>query len=343
MVGVEERFLAKAVRNCIQTKTAQQLEILRIHRRFYTALVLQELMNEIPLPVISKRYKINKGMLQSLQNSSATFAGMLTVFCHKLGWTCLELLLEQFQSRLTFGVSRELCNLVRISLLSGFKARLLYDRGYESVSTLAFANKDDIANLLRESVPFESKRLGEKSDKSGTKINCRNIWLIGKEGLTEYEAAELIIMEAQKVLRADAAALGLSVHALNDKVEDSSQVTCSSVSHTSGRSNKRNSKSFLRSNKRTSKKDLTIEDASNKNKSPDAGIFSTDLVNRSIQGNKENCTQTLNEMKRKAPIKPECDKKDKENLIPRNCSLFTDSKFKNGTSNEKKASPLLNI
>ena len=54
-VGVEERFLAKAVRNNIQTRTAQQLDTLRIHRRFYTALVLQELVNEVPLPVISKR------------------------------------------------------------------------------------------------------------------------------------------------------------------------------------------------------------------------------------------------------------------------------------------------
>ena len=117
--------------------------------------------SDLPLdhPLLShSRYKINKGMLQSLQNAAATFAGMLTSFCHKLGWTCLEVLLDQFQSRLTFGVSKELCNLVRISLLSGFKARLLYDRGYETVSVLAFADVNAIATLLRESVccEFES-------------------------------------------------------------------------------------------------------------------------------------------------------------------------------------------
>lgn len=215
MVGIEESFLAKALRNRIQTRTEKQLETLRIHRRFYTALVLQELVNEVPIPVISMRYKINKGMLQTLQNASATFAGMLTVFCHRLGWTCLELLLDQFQCRLTFGVSRELCNLVRISLLSGVQARLLYDKGYETVSNVAFASQEDIASLLRESVPFESKRTSRKL--TGKKDICRNIWLIGKEGLTEHEAADLIVSEAQKVLRADAALLGLDAHALETK------------------------------------------------------------------------------------------------------------------------------
>ena len=42
------------------------------------------------------------------------FPGMVTVFCAKLGWTNMELLLAQFQSRLTFGVQRELIDLVRL-------------------------------------------------------------------------------------------------------------------------------------------------------------------------------------------------------------------------------------
>lgn len=204
VVGVQESFLARAVRNRIQTRTETQLQLLRLHRRFYAALVLQDLVNEVPLPVVSRRYKINRGLLQSLQNSSSTFAGMVTVFCQKLGWTCIELLLDQFQSRLSFGVSRELCNLVRIPLLNAFKARAFYDSGYQSVSALAYASKDDIAKILRDSVPFESKQ----SVKAKTSAS-RYIWLTGKEGLTEHEAAELIIAEAKRILNADAVALGI--------------------------------------------------------------------------------------------------------------------------------------
>lgn len=81
--------------------------------------------------------------------------GMVTAFCNRLGWHSLELLLNQFQSRLTFGIQRELCELVRISLLNGQRARVLYDGGYKAVASLATAVPVDIENLLRNSAPFE--------------------------------------------------------------------------------------------------------------------------------------------------------------------------------------------
>ena len=53
------------------------------------------------------------GMLQSLQQASSTFSGMVTAFTHKLGWLNMELLVGQFQDRLQFGVQRELVDLCR--------------------------------------------------------------------------------------------------------------------------------------------------------------------------------------------------------------------------------------
>ena len=47
-----------------------------IHRRFYTALALNELMNEVRLATVAANYKMNKGTLQSLQQQTATFAGI---------------------------------------------------------------------------------------------------------------------------------------------------------------------------------------------------------------------------------------------------------------------------
>ena len=43
-------------------------------------------------------------MLQSLQQAAATFAGMVTRFCSRLGWLNLELLIGQFQDRFQFGI-----------------------------------------------------------------------------------------------------------------------------------------------------------------------------------------------------------------------------------------------
>ena len=83
------------------------------------------------------------------------FAGMVTVFCSRLGWTNLELLLAQFQSRLTFGVQRELVDLVRVSLLNAHRARTMYNGGYHTVAALAQADPAAIETLLRNAVPFQ--------------------------------------------------------------------------------------------------------------------------------------------------------------------------------------------
>ena len=81
--------------------------------------------------------------------------GMVTVFCNRLGWRNLELLLGQFQSRLNFGVQPELMDLVRISLLNAQRARILYDGGYHTIALLAKANVVDIEALMRKSLPFQ--------------------------------------------------------------------------------------------------------------------------------------------------------------------------------------------
>lgn len=81
--------------------------------------------------------------------------GMVTVFCARLGWSNLELILSQFQNRLTFGVQRELCDLVRVSALNGQRARVMYNGGYQTVAALASAHPADVEALLKNSAPFQ--------------------------------------------------------------------------------------------------------------------------------------------------------------------------------------------
>lgn len=75
LVGVQESFLARAVQGRIPTKTSAQLRTLAIHKRFYTSLVLHDLVQEMSLNEVCRKYNCNKGQLQSLQQSAATFAG----------------------------------------------------------------------------------------------------------------------------------------------------------------------------------------------------------------------------------------------------------------------------
>lgn len=81
--------------------------------------------------------------------------GMVTVFSNRLGWHNMEQLLSQFQSRLTFGVHRELCDLVRVSLLNAQRARALYNTGFITVADLAKANPADVETALKTTVPFK--------------------------------------------------------------------------------------------------------------------------------------------------------------------------------------------
>ena len=50
------------------------------HLRFYTALALQDLVNEVPLAEVAVKFQCARGFLQSLQQGAATFAGECTSF-----------------------------------------------------------------------------------------------------------------------------------------------------------------------------------------------------------------------------------------------------------------------
>lgn len=77
------------------------------------------------------------------------------MFCKRLGWHSMELLLSQYQTRLSFGVQRELVDLVRVSLLNAARARTLYAQGLCTVAELARATVADVEKALRNAVPFK--------------------------------------------------------------------------------------------------------------------------------------------------------------------------------------------
>ena len=80
---------------------------------------------------------------------------MVTVFCNRLGWIHLEVLVKGFQKRMIFGVSEELVDLVRLNLINGSRARVFYQAGFETVSTVAGATIKEISNILQKSLPFQ--------------------------------------------------------------------------------------------------------------------------------------------------------------------------------------------
>ena len=80
---------------------------------------------------------------------------MVTSFCARLGWRCLELLLDQFQSRLEFGVPADLVPLVRLSLVNGARARALRRAGLERLIQVANSSPQRVEAALRSATPFQ--------------------------------------------------------------------------------------------------------------------------------------------------------------------------------------------
>lgn len=201
LVGVQESFIIKCLKgnnrlNCDQFK-------INIHKRFYTSLALQDLVNEVPLSEVSTKFQCARGFLQSLQQSAATFAGMVTAFCRQLGWKNMEILVSQFQDRLHFGIHSELIELMKLPSLNGIRARSLFNSGYETISSIATANIHLIENVLHKSVPFQSEkeRDGDDTDDVKKRNKIKNIWITGCCGMTTREAAENLIKEAQQYLQ----------------------------------------------------------------------------------------------------------------------------------------------
>ncbi|XP_030272825.1 DNA polymerase theta isoform X3 [Sparus aurata] len=211
LVGVQEGFLARSVSCKVVAKTEKQRRQMAIHKRFFTTLVLQDLVNEVPLGTVASKYNCNRGQLQSLQQSASTYAGMVTVFCKRLGWHNMELLLSQYQTRLSFGVQRELVDLVRVSLLNATRARTLYAQGLCTVAELARATVADVEKALRNAVPFKSSKraVDESEGEAAERRSLRCVWVTGGRALTEQEAAVEIVSEARLLLQEDLAQLGI--------------------------------------------------------------------------------------------------------------------------------------
>lgn len=213
LVGVQEVFLIRAINQRITMRTAAQQVAKSVHLRFLISLALHDLVHETPLSVVTEKFGTSKGLLQSLQLSAGSFAGMITTFCQKLGWSNLELLFSQFQSRLVFGIERELCDIIRVPSLTNYQARTLYNAGYHTLTGLAGASATAVEICLRSATPFHCAKTVENFQKTVTL----------KERLNE---AEMIVKEAQRIISLD---LGMPIESWQVKLPDQFNKAESSV------------------------------------------------------------------------------------------------------------------
>ncbi|KAJ7544985.1 hypothetical protein O6H91_09G101700 [Diphasiastrum complanatum] len=123
-------------------------QTLRACRRFFVALMLSKLVQEVPLMEVCDSFQVPRGTVQALQDSAGRFAAMISAFCGRLGWFDFEGLVSKFQNRVSFGVRAEIVDLTQIPFVKAIRARALYKSGFRTVQAVAEASLPELMKAL---------------------------------------------------------------------------------------------------------------------------------------------------------------------------------------------------
>lgn len=104
-IGISPTLINRLAQGAtLKDNNPSNYEKFRTHRRFWIALMLQQLIKEEPLAKVAESFAIERGFLQNLRSTTTGFASMVQTFCSRLGWGNLALLLGGFKERLVFGI-----------------------------------------------------------------------------------------------------------------------------------------------------------------------------------------------------------------------------------------------
>ena len=136
-----------------------------IAQRLWGALIICDIVQEVPSMQIAKKCNVDHGLVQSLQAQVSTFAGMVAIFCEKFNWWELQILVSEYQERVQSGFiskheERKLKPFFKLghNVMTKTIARLLYDAEITSIELLSKQPAEEIQRLLAESRPFQLKQ-----------------------------------------------------------------------------------------------------------------------------------------------------------------------------------------
>lgn len=149
----------------LKESTPEEVETARIYRRFYAALQLRDLCNEMPVHAVARKYHLARGLVQNLAATCQGFAAGMIKFCERMKWTPLAAVLDHFSDRLKAGMlvsfhrcyvgtdrsegaKADLLSLAQVTFIKSRTARVFWENGFRTVGALAAADVDDILPVL---------------------------------------------------------------------------------------------------------------------------------------------------------------------------------------------------
>ncbi|KAL9125811.1 MAG: hypothetical protein Q9217_005042 [Psora testacea] len=150
--------------------TSEEIRTARIYRRFYTALQLRDLCNEIPIHVVARKYDVPRGFVQTLAQTCEGFAAGMIQFCEKMGWGMLKAVLEHMGDRLKAGARADLLELAKIPFVKSRTARVFWENGFKGLRSVAEADPKDLVPVLLLAQPKKARLDGDEEAKYHKKL-----------------------------------------------------------------------------------------------------------------------------------------------------------------------------
>ncbi|CZR50584.1 related to DNA-directed DNA polymerase theta [Phialocephala subalpina] len=157
-VGIKPLAIIKLAQGgSMKESTPEEIETGRIYRRFYAALQLRDLCNEMPIHAVARKYDLPRGVVQNLTQTCHGFAAGMIKFCERMNWGALSAVLDHFSDRLKAGAKADLLSLAKITYIKSRTARVFWENGFKSVAALAAADVNDILPILLMAQPKKPK------------------------------------------------------------------------------------------------------------------------------------------------------------------------------------------
>jgi replicative superfamily II helicase len=151
LLGLKPTVINKLAQGgALRESTDEEKETARVYRRFYLALQLRDLCNEVPVHVVARKYDMPRGTVQSLAHNCHTFAAGMVKFCEHMGWGVMAIALDHLSDRLRAGAGSDLLALAQITFVKSRTARVFWDNGYRTVAAIANADPNELVPILMQ-------------------------------------------------------------------------------------------------------------------------------------------------------------------------------------------------
>lgn len=169
-VGIKPTAILRLARGAAQGEDARGRELAQVYRRFYLAFQLRDLCNEVPIHVVSRKYRLPRGAVQTLSQTCQGFAAGMVKFCQTMGWGALAAALDHFSDRLMAGARTDLLALTKIPFIKSRTARVFWEGGYRSIASIANADAKELLPVLMQAQPNKVRLKGRDDEKLEEKL-----------------------------------------------------------------------------------------------------------------------------------------------------------------------------